>query len=429
MGARSLVLASGLALAGCQTVGSIDDPIAESAEPVSLTATGYKVETLPGPKRRITVGIYEIKDQTGQHKPNDNFAEYSRAVTQGSESILIDVLKSAGKGTWFRVMERSSLKNLLQERNIFEVGNEVDLRRDLLADLGTGYKSIAEQRRNPASVLEAQAAVAEKQAALSRAQAAAVRAQANFQGLQQQAGGLAQAQQPVPPPLQQQLAGAAGEFERAQRAQLAAQSELEVARANTELARAQGDHAVNRAQQEVALNKAHVEIARDRAAKMPALVGANLLIEGAIVGYDANETTSGAGARYLGIGADKQYRRDMVTVSLRLVDVRSGEVALAVTATKTVYSYLLRGGIYRFASLGKLLETEIGKSKNEPPTLAVRHAFELAVFMLIAEGAKKGVWSLQDAAAQAKLIEHYEGRYVREPGRIGQFRIAHDPRL
>ena len=55
-----------------------------------------------------------------------------------------------------------------------------------------------------------------------------------------------------------------------------------------------------------------------------------IIIKGAITGYDSNETTGGLGARLLAIGGDAQYRRDIVTVSLRAVDVRNGEVKASV---------------------------------------------------------------------------------------------------
>ena len=42
-----------------------------------------------------------------------------------------------------------------------------------------------------------------------------------------------------------------------------------------------------------------------------------MIIEGGVIGYDTNIKTGGRGARYLGIGYTKQYRQDVVTVSMR----------------------------------------------------------------------------------------------------------------
>ena len=67
---------------------------------------------------------------------------------------------------------------------------------------------------------------------------------------------------------------------------------------------------------------------------LPALLFAGVLLEGGIVGYDTNTVTGGAGAAFLGIGARTEYRQDTVTVYLRAVSVRTGEVLADVTAPK-----------------------------------------------------------------------------------------------
>ena len=64
------------------------------------------------------VAVYNFRDLTGQRKRRDNLADFSTAVTQGSTELLIDALKTAGGGTWFRVVERQGLDNLVRERQI-----------------------------------------------------------------------------------------------------------------------------------------------------------------------------------------------------------------------------------------------------------------------------------------------------------------------
>ena len=66
----------------------------------------------------IIIAVYDFIDLTGQKKPGDNFASMSTAVTQGSYQILIKALQDAGDGKWFRVVERTSLPSLLQERKL-----------------------------------------------------------------------------------------------------------------------------------------------------------------------------------------------------------------------------------------------------------------------------------------------------------------------
>jgi len=73
---------------------------------------------LPPPHRPLTVAVYGYFDQTGQYKASENVQTLSRAVPQGGTSILIKALQDAGTGSWFRVLERERLDNLLRERQI-----------------------------------------------------------------------------------------------------------------------------------------------------------------------------------------------------------------------------------------------------------------------------------------------------------------------
>jgi len=104
-----------LGLGGCIS-GSANDPMAKPAMIVADTKTGIVLEGLPPPRRKLDVSVYNFPDLTGQNKPNDNFAEFSRALTQGASAVLIDVLTKAGGGQWFNVVERNDLQPLLQER-------------------------------------------------------------------------------------------------------------------------------------------------------------------------------------------------------------------------------------------------------------------------------------------------------------------------
>lgn len=140
---------------------------------------------------------------------------------------------------------------------------------------------------------------------------------------------------------------------------------------------------------------------------LPALRFAGTLIEGAIIGYDSNEVTGGVGARYLGVGANSEYREDIVTVSLRAVSVSSGRVLTAVTTTKTVYSVALNTGVFQFVAVDELLEYEAGYSRNEPEIFAVREAMELAVMSMIVEGAETNQWSFADPVAGQQVIDQY----------------------
>lgn len=114
-------------LAGCGAPGQITDRWSEPAKLVPATSTTLPVETLPAPERPVDVAVYAIPDSTGQHKTANSFAQFSRAVTQGADDVLVDVLKRAGNGQWFRVVERSGLANLVQERQLIESHRQAHL--------------------------------------------------------------------------------------------------------------------------------------------------------------------------------------------------------------------------------------------------------------------------------------------------------------
>ena len=88
---------------------------AESPTLAVHTQSFEQLRDLPPPQQKLFVGVYAFQDQTGQHKPNENYADYSFAVTQGGASILINSLKDAGGQQWFDVLERNRLADLLPE--------------------------------------------------------------------------------------------------------------------------------------------------------------------------------------------------------------------------------------------------------------------------------------------------------------------------
>jgi curli production assembly/transport component CsgG len=261
-------------LAGCATTGQTMAPAAALITNTKTTAT---LRDLPAPARPLDVAVYEFPDLTGQAKPNPQFAEYSRAVTQGGAAILVDVLTTAGNGSWFRVAERSGLKNLVQERTLIE---------------------------------------------------------------------------------------------------------------NTNRAYSNGSGA------------------------LPPVRFAGVILEGGIVGYDSDEVTGGAGAKFFGIGGDVQYRSDVVTINLRAVSVQSGEVLASTTTTKQIYSFQTRAGAYVFTDPTRLLEIEAGFSRNDPSQLAVREAMELAVYSLVVNGVKNHLWDLKDSSKEAAFVADFESGYV-----------------
>ena len=130
------------------------------------------------------------------------------------------------------------------------------------------------------------------------------------------------------------------------------------------------------------------------AKQLDPLLVAGVMLEGGIVGYDSNIISGGIGARFLGIGTDKQYEVDQVTVVMRLVSVKSGEVLLSVGANKNIFSAKTDGDVMKFVDQGtEAVEFESGNGVNEPTTYAVRMAVEAAVVDLVKEGEKAKLWS------------------------------------
>jgi len=237
----------------------------ENPEVVKLPAYIELLQVPPAESMPV-VAVYQFLDKTGQRKARPGIADFSTAVTQGGVEMVIDALKTAGQGTWFRVVERNGIDNLIRERQIIR-----SARQDVAQQNGDeSYQDL-----NP-------------------------------------------------------------------------------------------------------------------------LLFAGMIIEGGIIGYDTDIKTGGRGARTLGIGVSRQYRQDVVTISMRAVSVLTGEVLLNVQTRKTIFSYGTGGDIFRFIEEGtQLVEFEDGIGNNESVTYSVRTAIEAAVLELIQQGHRRGYWKIE----------------------------------
>lgn len=276
----AIVLVAGvMGLSGCADERAWWGAPSEGMAPPVLnpvTASNRLLRSLPAASSKAPVAVYGFTDQTGQTKASDTLQTLSRAVTQGGTSVLIKALQDAGNGSWFTVVEREKLDNLLRERRII-----LDTRQLYLGEKGI----------NPQA--------------------------------------------------------------------------------------------------------------------LPPLLFAGVLLDGGIIGYDTNTRTGGLGARYLGIGGDVSYREHIVTVALRAISTKTGEVLTSIVAHKTVLSVGIQGNAFKYVSLNSLLESDVGFTKNEPDQIAVQQAVEKAVHTLIVNGAERGLWSFRDRAAQKRLIAEY----------------------
>ena len=149
----------------------------------------------------------------------------------------------------------------------------------------------------------------------------------------------------------------------------------------------------------------------DKAQSLPPLLFAGAYLTGGIIGYDSDVKTGGYGARILGIQAHKQWRQDVVTIILRLVNVQTGEVVISIVVEKTIISGETGGDIFKYFDADTLLlELEVGVARNEPVTFAVRKAIEKGIVELIKEGDEKGLWEIEKPV----IVEESDAEVITE---------------
>ena len=95
----------------------------EPAEVVTLPSF-IDLLNLPPATNMPVVAVYKFNDLTGQRKGSGQTQSFSTAVTQGSTELLIDALKTAAGGKWFRVVERQGIDALVRERQIIRSGRD-----------------------------------------------------------------------------------------------------------------------------------------------------------------------------------------------------------------------------------------------------------------------------------------------------------------
>src|SRR6056297_1273215 len=119
MRAFSTALLSGIIgvafLSGCS--GTMKPMHTERATHGTVSEVYSQLKELPEPQEKIVAAVYRFRDQTGQYKPSDRVASWSTAVTQGATSILMKAMEESG---WFVPIERESISNLLNERQIIQ---------------------------------------------------------------------------------------------------------------------------------------------------------------------------------------------------------------------------------------------------------------------------------------------------------------------
>ena len=118
-GCASFISPGGLSDRNC--VGFIE--CVEPPQVVELP-THEELRQLPPAEKMPVVAVYSFVDLTGQRKQKGDIAMFSTAVSQGGATMLIDALKTAGDGKWFKVVERVGIDHLTRERQIVRTTRE-----------------------------------------------------------------------------------------------------------------------------------------------------------------------------------------------------------------------------------------------------------------------------------------------------------------
>ena len=135
---------------------------------------------------------------------------------------------------------------------------------------------------------------------------------------------------------------------------------------------------------------------QDQNQLLPPLLFAGIILEGGIISYESNVMTGGAGLRYFGAGASGEYREDRVSIYLRAISTSNGRILKTVHTAKTILSQKMDAGIFRYVSLKRLLEAEVGFTFNEPSGIAVQEAIDKAVHAMVIEGLLADLWEVKD---------------------------------
>jgi len=327
---RSLpsVLAVAALLAGCAPNEFEPAPpnLFQEGETLARRSQDYQpLQQFPAQRRPVRIAVYDIPDLTGAHAKNPKFAEYSKAVTQGADAFVVDALRDVGAGTWFKVLERRFSEALLNERRLAIAQSNENRQR----------AHVSKERQRIA-----------KELAATEARLETMRRQIDSEyEAHQQAGAL-----PAGLPSKEQTLL---NFERYRKEQL------------------------NAIKPEVPFS--HFT----HSAPVQHLSTADFLITGAVVAYDADIASGGAGIRFMNVGLANEMRKDSITVTLRLVNAESGEILESATISQTVVSRRTQGDFLNYVTQNQVLEFEAGHVTNEPGAFAMDAAIRLGLSQIL----------------------------------------------
>lgn len=142
------------------------------------------------------------------------------------------------------------------------------------------------------------------------------------------------------------------------------------------------------------------------------LIPAQVLFEGAVIAYDTNVSTGGFALGWLGIIPKTQHIVDVVTVSLRAINPENGRIVQQMTIEKRVVSTEVRVGVFKFLEDNRLLESDIGYTRNQVVTRAIQEAFDRAVVDIIVQGLLEGTWTANGDLEENSVVRRFKERYI-----------------
>lgn len=124
-----------LILSGCSM--SLETPDVNKEPTLMARGAAYQdLTSLPLPRGKVYVSVYDFRDQSGQYKPQPN-SNFSTAVPQGGAALLTTALLDS---KWFIPLEREGLQNLLTERKIIRAAQK---KHEIPANHGPHLPSLA----------------------------------------------------------------------------------------------------------------------------------------------------------------------------------------------------------------------------------------------------------------------------------------------
>jgi curli biogenesis system outer membrane secretion channel CsgG len=351
-------------------------------KPSDAVAALNSLASLAPRDKPVRIAVYEIPDLTGKNKPNENYAEYSRAVTQGAEALVIQALTEVAQGRWFDVVERRFVERVLNERTLVERAYLDTKQRNFLKSQDYGQDKFQQEFvRAIENVNKLEAEYKDEDLVKATIVSSAKQRLADFNRKIEDA----------------KARGDDAEVARllADQRQFATDVDVRIGEMETKVREKQAEF--EQAQRELqTLKQVEPKPEAFQASmvppSLPYVSTANYILTGGIIDYSTNVDTGGAGLGLMNVRAYEEVRRDMVTLNLRLVDTKTSRIIATSTVTKSIYSKKAQLGGAGYVTLKTVLEGEAGISVNEPGVFALSRAIELALNDIIKTAQTKGVW-------------------------------------